>query len=134
MSRGPGALQVKVMETLKTYHDLGTCLEWRWSAGGSWMRKFASPEHVARYERGGYVPMAILIRDLEVAKPLVSRAVKGLYGMGHVIVYGANLDLTCDKFRIGPNTKFVALTCDGKKWLSDNKVKLTKLSLNSDSG
>ena len=129
MSRGPGALQIQVMHTLKAYRDLGAALGWRWCVGGSWQRKYADPHDIREYERGGYVELWKLQRDLSVATPLLSRGLRGLDRMGYVSLRDAALAYPGDKFSYGCNTKFAGLSREGKDWLSDNKSKVIKLSL-----
>ena len=129
MSRGPGLLQIQIMHTLKKYHELGTLLGWEWRQGGSWMRKYADKNSIACYEAGCFVPVWMLLRDLAVHKPLLSRALHGLDRMGHVCLLEASLQSIHNQLRTGQNAKFTYLTQQGYDWLSDNKVKVTKLSL-----
>lgn len=133
MSRGPGVLQVQVMQTLKGYHDLGAALDWQWCVGGSWQRKHAYKGNIDGYETGRYVPVWILRRDLKVAPPLLSRALHGLQRMGYVGLSGADLEHPGDRFSCSEYVKFVSLHTDGERWLSDNKSKITKLSLKAGS-
>ena len=117
MSRGPGKLQVKIMETLKQYHDLGESLEWRFDPGGSWMAQYADKCDIEAYERGDRVECWKLRRDLEISKSALSRALRGLERMEYIFRYGPDLGIPDDRLGIGENTKYSALTLDGKKYL-----------------
>ena len=68
MSRGPGVLQRRVLETLADYERLGASLQWTWRSrhpAGS-----TADEHDIRaYEQGRRVPVRLLRRDLECTLP-----------------------------------------------------------------
>lgn len=122
MSRGPGKLQVKIMETLKQYHDLGESLEWRFDPGGSFRAKLANSEDIEMYEKGQRVELWKIRRDLGVSKPAISRALKGLESKGYVFLFDVSFE------EIGSSgslywsyAKYAKLTQDGRKWLSVNK-------------
>ena len=128
MSRGPGVLQIRVMQTLKRYHELGAVLEWRWCNGGSWKRQYADPGAIADYERGGAVDLWILRRDLCVEPPLLSRAMRGLDRMGYIGLLDASLTSIHDHhYRYGEYAKFAYLTRKGEQFT--NLSAFTKLSL-----
>ncbi len=132
MSRGPGALQVKIMRTLKQYHDLGETLGWEFHPGGSFnARVLADRSCIKAYEQAERIPVWMLRRDLEASLPALSRAIKGLSTMGYVWRYGADLDILGDYYSLN-NTKYIQLSPDGEQWLSVNNDKVTKLTLNAE--
>ena len=134
MSKGPGVLQIKVMQTLKMYHDLGEALQWTFHPGKSWIAKCANPRDIEIFEQGNMVPLWMLIRDLKVCRPALSRAIHGLKRMGYVFLYGADLDTIGGALDLGKFTKYIRLLKAGERWLSVNKVNNTKLTLKQAKG
>lgn len=107
-----------MLETLATYRSLGTSLQWEWRKGWRYSHaRYADDYDVRAYERGEYVPVWILRRDLGATAPLLSRAVRGLERMGLASGYTGDLSYHGDTFAMGKAVKFVRLTAEGEAWL-----------------
>jgi hypothetical protein len=72
MSRGPGVVQVRIMETLDAYHRLGRDLGWKWRGAGRsfYQKRRLMPDEydwdrqaIAAYESGRRVEVWMLRRD-----------------------------------------------------------------------
>lgn len=122
MSRGPGAFQVRVLETLALYDRLGPALNWTWRTGGRYAlgNYYVDQRDVERWERQPSVPLWILRRDLGCDRAELSRALRSLYRRGLVWIYTGALDHVVDA-TFGHNTKYAKITDDGRAWLDKRK-------------
>ena len=125
MSRGPGTLQRRVLETLATYRRFGPALGWRWPGARSRYSDANYADHgsIWAYERGWYIPVWMLLRDLECTRPELSRALKSLERQRLVYRLDGSLNGLIDRqLRYGANAKFVCLTEEGEAWLKRQQL------------
>jgi hypothetical protein len=110
MSRGPGPLQRRVLEVLAQYEALGKSLGWEWNHRP---HLAVTDSSIQAYERGHYVPVWMLLRDLGCRKDDLSRALKGLERQN--LAYRLNDEL--DAVGKRSNCKFATIMDDGVAWL-----------------
>lgn len=129
MSKGPGKTQIKILEVLKAYKNIGASMQWEFNPGASWMAVNADTYDIESYERCEIVPVWIIRRDTGIDKTAISRAIKGLDRMGYIFKRGADLDLAIGDGRlyICTNTKFVQLTQKGIDWFKRQQSKKNKV-------
>jgi hypothetical protein len=121
MSRGPGTLQRRVLETLATYARLGTALQWKWPGGRRYsLASYADADSIAGYERGRYVPVWILLRDLGCSRADLSRALKSLERKDLVRRSTGSLD-SVGYPTFGKSCKFATITPEGEARLKSQQ-------------
>jgi DNA-binding MarR family transcriptional regulator len=120
MSRGPGVLQRRVLETLSDHKRSNanpTWLKLRW-AWRDRLGSFATDADIKRYKAGGVVPVRLLVESLGCTRPDLSRALKKLEAQELVLRSDGSLQ------RLEPTLchtcKFAEITAKGEAWLSAN--------------
>src|SRR5215207_9385921 len=100
MSRGLGTLQRRVLETLATYHRLGPALQWKWRTGSRYsFSQYADDNSIRLYERGWYVHVWMLRRDLGCTSAELSRALRALEQRELVFCYDGSLEYRERRYR-----------------------------------
>jgi hypothetical protein len=118
MSRGPGPLQRRILQALGQYASLGKSLGWKWNSGRPYAAaNYADDLSVQRHERGHYVHVWMLLRDLGCSKDELSRALKGLTRQGLASRLAGDLEVAESVFSIHKYCKFAAITEEGMAWL-----------------
>jgi hypothetical protein len=120
MSRGLGAFQWRVLEALETYRRLGSALAWEWNRGSRYaLANYASESSIHSYERGRYVPLWILRRDLNCTRADLSRALKALERRELAYGIDGELEVREGHYR---NRKFACISDEGQAALKRQQV------------
>jgi hypothetical protein len=120
MSRGPGILQRRVLETLARYQRLGAGLQWTWRSSHR-ASSIADDHDIRAYEQGRRVPVWILRRDLGCACAELSRVLTSLQRRGFVRRFDWDLQMAGERFG-AKNCKFACITDEGTNWLKCQQV------------
>jgi hypothetical protein len=111
VSRGPGVLQRRVLETLAAYRRVGVSvdLQWTWHQGSrhsaSGDADWIDPDYICAYEQGRRVPMC----DLGCTRPELSRALWSLKRQGLTHLYMGTLD------RVAEGTEWLYIGPGGRR-------------------
>jgi hypothetical protein len=123
MSRGPGVLQRRVLETLATYQRIGASLQWTWPGGRRYaLATYAGASDIDAYEQGRRVPVRTLRRDLECTRAELSRALSSLHRQGFVRRFDWDLQMAGERFG-AKNCKFACITDEGENWLKCQQIR-----------
>ena len=120
MSRGPGALQRRVLETLAAYERLGARLQWEWRSSHP-AGSLADEHDIRAYDQGRRVPVWILRQDLGCTRDELSRALSSLHRQGLVWRFDGDLQMAGERFG-AKNCKFACITNEGKNWLKCQQI------------
>jgi hypothetical protein len=129
MSRGPGVLQRRVLETLGHYQRHGRPQPSRhddpwhlriatryWDAPST---AFLSEANIADFNAGRLVPVRVLTRDLVCTRCDLSRALKALETRGLVVRYASSMSACCTARWYEPQScKYVGLSAAGDAWVN----------------
>jgi hypothetical protein len=126
MSRGPGQLQRRVLQTLADYERLGPALQWKWPGARRYsLASYAGDTDIRAYEAGRRVPVWMLLRDIGCSRADLSRALGGLERQQMVLRFGGDLNAP----GLSRSCKFVCITSQGDTWLKSKQMQNGKVSV-----